>query len=82
MQHYYNISCVFNLFIHYSERVKRSEIATTANAATEQARLDVEIIRGLQEQVNLMHNKVDKLTEALERAQVLHKEGKQDMETV
>ena len=51
-------------------------------STVERARRDIEIIGGLQEQVNPMHNKMEKLAEALERARYLHEEGKKDMERI
>ena len=53
-----------------------------ANAAAEQARLDVKIIGGLLEQVNPMHDKVERLTVDIERAQLLHEEGQREVEAM
>ena len=83
-QHSYNTSCVFSLVVRYSERVKRmkAKLVMAANVAAERARSDVEIIGGLWEQVNPMYDKVEKLTEAMERAHLLHEEGQRDMKMV
>ena len=83
-QHSYNTLCIFSLVLCYRERIKqmKAELTAAANAAVEHARLDAEIIRGLQEQVNPIHDKVEKLMEAMERVRLLHKEHQQEMEMV
>ena len=78
LQYVYNPSRVHDLMHRYSAWLEcyRSDL----ELAAKWEKMDIKIIRGLREQVNPMHDKVEKLTVAMERAQLLHEEGQREVE--
>ena len=66
LQHVYNASCTHDLVHRYSAWLEhyRSDL----ELAAKWEKINAKIIRGLREQLSPMHNKVEKLTMAMERA--------------